>query len=93
MKGQSSLGAEGHSGEAKMLRPRRDDDDLTSTYLREDTREEMRLYDNGQMERMYNECIEEHSVTESRVECGNPRVTLLPEKLKWDFVGSVVYSA
>ena len=38
--------AEGHSGEAKMLRPRRDDhddDDLTSTYLREDTREEMRL--------------------------------------------------
>ena len=37
--------AEGHSVEAKMLRPRRDDhdDDLTSAYLRgEDTREEMR---------------------------------------------------
>jgi len=37
--------AEGHSGEAQMLRPRRvdHDDDLTSTYLwGEDTREEMR---------------------------------------------------
>ena len=37
-------GLEGHSSEAKMLRPRRDDhdDDLTSTYLwGEDTREEM----------------------------------------------------
>ena len=66
--------AEGHSGEAKILRPRRDDhdnDDLTSTYLQgggEDTREEMRLYDKGRMETMYNECIEEHSVTEG--ECG-----------------------
>ena len=88
--------AEGHSGEAKMLRPRRDDhddDDLTSTYLRgEDTREEMRLYDKGQMERMYNECIEQHSVTE-RGECVTPRCSKLPEKLKWDCVGSVVYGA
>ena len=71
--------AEGHSGEAKMLRPRRDDHDdgdLTSTYLRgEDTREEMRLYDKGQMERKYNECIEQHSVTE-RGECVTPKFTV-----------------
>ena len=73
--------AEGHSGEAKMLRPRRadhNDDDLTSTYLREDTSEEMRLDDKGQMERMYNECIEQHSVTE-RGECVTPRLTVARE--------------
>jgi len=78
--------AEGHSGEAKMLRPRHDvhdNDDLTSTYLQGggggDTREEMRLYDKFHMERMYNECIEEHSVTESGGECGNPRFTVARE--------------
>ena len=68
-----------YSGEAKMLRPRRDDhddDDLTSTYLQgEDTREEMRLGDKGQMEGMYNESLDQHSVME-RGECVTPRFTV-----------------
>ena len=62
--------AEGHSGEATMLRPRRDDhddDDLTSTYLRgEDTSEEMRLYYKGQMEGTYNECIEQQAFSDGK---------------------------
>ena len=75
--------AEGHSGlpsgEAKMLRPRRDDhDDDDLTYLQEDTREEMRLDDKGHIERMWNESIDQHSVME-RGECVTPRFTVARE--------------
>ena len=77
--------AEGRSGEAKLLRPKHcapnandDDDDLSLTYLKaDDTHEEMRLYDKGKMQYMYNECILQHSTQKNM--CAIPEFTIARE--------------
>lgn len=77
--------AEGRSGEAKLLRPKHcapnandDDDDLSLTYLKaDDTHEEMRLYDKGKMQYMYNECILEHSTQKNM--CAIPEFIIARE--------------
>ena len=70
--------AEGQSGSAKLLRPTHDGgdrDDLTAKYLQgNDAHGEMRLYDKGMMEHMYNESIEQHSG-----QCSIPKFTVARE--------------
>ena len=71
--------AEDRCGEAKLLRPKHDDDDeLLSSYLKpDDSREEMRLYEKGKMQEMYNDCIQQHSTEENM--CAIPEFTICRE--------------
>ena len=55
--------AEGKSGGAKLMRPKkRVADDLTTTYLKkDDSQSEMRIMHRDKTTQMYNECIAEHA--------------------------------
>ena len=71
--------AEGRCGEAKLLRPKHDDDDeLLSSYLKpDDSHEKIRLYEKGKMQEMYNDCIQQHSTEENM--CAIPEFTICRE--------------
>ena len=74
--------AEGRCGEAKLLRPKQrvsDDDELLSAYQKPDDsrEEEMRLYEKGKMQQMYNDCIRLHSAEENK--CAIPEFTICRE--------------
>ena len=74
--------AEGRCGEAKLLRPKHcvsDNDELLSAYLKSDDsrEEEMRLYEKGKMQEMYNDCIRLHSAEENM--CAIPEFTICRE--------------
>ena len=68
--------AEGKSGGAKLMRPKkRVADDLTTTYLKkDDSQSEMRIMHRDKTTQMYNECIAEHaSLIDSQL-CAVPRL-------------------
>ena len=70
--------AEGKSGGAKLMRPKkRVADDLTTTYLKkDDSQSEMRIMHRDKTTQMYNECIAEHaSLIDSQL-CAVPRFTV-----------------
>ena len=73
--------AEGKSGGAKLIRPKkRVADDLTTTYLKkDDSQSEMRIMHRDKTTQMYNECIAEHaSLIDSQL-CAVPRFTVHTE--------------
>ena len=73
--------AEGKSGGAKLMRPKkRVADDLTTTYLKkDDSQSEMRIMHRDKTTQMYNECIAEHaSLIDSQL-CAVPRFTVHTE--------------